>query len=118
MRPMSVIWWEDGYDGKQTDFAVAFGNGVYQYDNGIYDRFRCFSCKKEVEDCSDDSGKQAFTSVTVHDISETNAYDLAIQDEAKLHTNVIADKGEKLSVECDKRPNVYILGVQWTAKRK
>jgi hypothetical protein len=47
-----------------------------------------------------------------------NGADLAIQDEAKLYTNVIADKGEKLSVECDKRPNVYILGVQWTAKRK
>lgn len=29
----------------------------------------------------DDNGKQAFTSVTVYDISETNAYDLAIQDE-------------------------------------
>lgn len=47
-----------------------------------------------------------------------NGADLAIQDDAKLHTNVIADKNEKLSVECNKRPNVYILGVQWTAKKK
>lgn len=47
-----------------------------------------------------------------------NGANLTVQDDAKLHTNVVADKGEKLSVECDKSPNVYILGVQWTAKRK
>lgn len=47
-----------------------------------------------------------------------NGANLAIQDEAKLHTNVIADKDEKLSVECHKRLNVYILGIQWTAKKK
>lgn len=40
----------------------------------------------------DDNGKQAFTSVTVYDISETNAYDLAIQDEVNGLRNEYAEE--------------------------
>lgn len=55
-----------------------------------------------------------------HDlVLHPNGADLAVQDEAKLKMNVLADKkDDHLSVECDKRPNVYILGMHWTAKKK
>lgn len=54
-----------------------------------------------------------------HDlVFHPNDANLAVQGEAKLKTNVLADKNTKLNVECDKRPNVYILGLQWTAKGK
>lgn len=54
-----------------------------------------------------------------HDlVFKPNSADLAVQGEAKLTTNVLADKNTKLNVECDKRPNVSIYGLHWTAKRK
>jgi len=54
-----------------------------------------------------------------HDlILHPNQADLAVQDEAKLKTNVLAAQTDTLNVEYNKRPNVYILGMHWTAKKK
>lgn len=54
-----------------------------------------------------------------HDlIFHPNSADLAVQNEAKLKTNVLTDGQDQLSVEYDKRPNVYILGMKWNAKKK
>lgn len=54
-----------------------------------------------------------------HDLQfHPNGAELAVQDEAKLKTNVLANADDKLNVECDKRFNVYILGMQWTTKKK
>ena len=54
-----------------------------------------------------------------HDLQfHPNGAELAVQNEAKLKTNVLASTDDKLNVECDKRLNVYILGIQWTTKKK
>lgn len=54
-----------------------------------------------------------------HDlVLHPNQADLAVQDEAKLKTNVLAEQNDTLNVEYSKRPNVYILGMHWTAKKK
>lgn len=47
-----------------------------------------------------------------------NQADLAVKDEAKFSASVVADDNDQVEVECNKRPNVYILGVKWTAKKK
>lgn len=51
----------------------------------------------------DDNGKQAFTSVTVYDISETNAYDLAIQDEVNGLRNEYAKEKAAAFAKWDKK---------------
>ena len=55
-----------------------------------------------------------------HDlVLHTNGAELVVQDDAKLNANILPDhKNDNLNVECDKRPNVYILGMHWTAKKK
>lgn len=47
-----------------------------------------------------------------------NQANLAVKDEAKFSASVVANDNEQVEVEYNKRPNVYILGVKWTAKKK
>ncbi|MBN7276939.1 hypothetical protein [Lactobacillus acetotolerans] len=54
-----------------------------------------------------------------HDlILNSNGADMAVQDDAHLSTSVLASGDASLKVECNKKPNVHILGLKWTAKRK
>lgn len=51
-------------------------------------------------------------------VLNSNGATLAVQDNAKLIMNVLASKDKSLEVECNKKPNVHILGMKWTAKKK
>lgn len=51
-------------------------------------------------------------------VLNSNGASLAVQGDAQLGANVLASKDQKLEVECNKKPNVHILGMKWTAKKK
>ncbi len=54
-----------------------------------------------------------------HDlILNANHSALAVKDDAKLNTNILASDVSKMTVECNKVPNVHIMGLHWTAKKK
>lgn len=54
-----------------------------------------------------------------HDlILNANDAGLAVQDDAKFSTNVLAADRPEIEIECNKKPNVTILGMRWTTKKK
>ncbi|GAA3627662.1 hypothetical protein GCM10022297_02770 [Lactobacillus hamsteri] len=54
-----------------------------------------------------------------HDlILNANDSQLAVQDDAHFNTNVLASDKSSIEVECNKVPNVKIMGMHWTAKKK
>lgn len=54
-----------------------------------------------------------------HDlILNANDADLAVQDDAEFNINVLASDRPNLEIECNKKPNVHIFGLHWTAKKK
>lgn len=54
-----------------------------------------------------------------HDlIFNANDSELAVQDDASLNANILASDRSSLEIECNKKPNVHILGMHWTARRK
>lgn len=54
-----------------------------------------------------------------HDlILNANDSQLAVQDDACFNTNVLASDKSNIEVECNKVPNVKIMGMHWTAKKK
>lgn len=54
-----------------------------------------------------------------HDlILNVNGADLAVQDDAVFTSNVLASDSTSLEIECQKKPNVKILGMRWSVKRK
>ncbi len=53
-----------------------------------------------------------------HDlILNANGSGLTVQDDASFKTNVLASDQARMEVECQKAPNVHILGVKWDAKK-
>lgn len=51
-------------------------------------------------------------------ILNSNTSNLAVQDDAIFKVNVLSSEDESLEVECNKKPNVSILGMRWTAIKK
>ena len=51
-------------------------------------------------------------------ILNANNSELAVQDDAQFNTNVLASDRPNMEIECNKKPNVRIYGLHWTAKRK
>ena len=51
-------------------------------------------------------------------VLNSNGATLAVQDNAEFKANVLASKDKSIEVECSKKPNVHILGMTWTAKKK
>lgn len=57
--------------------------------------------------------------VSGHDlVLNQNGAKLAVKDNATFTTNVLASDKSSIEVECDQKPNVKILGMHWTAKKK
>lgn len=75
-----------------------------------------FNGKEEYEYFLALSGKAQLTG---HDlILHANQAALAVEDDAVLRTNVLASDQKRLKVECSKKPNIHILGMDWTAEKK
>lgn len=54
-----------------------------------------------------------------HDlVLNANQSGLLVRDDAQFNTNVLASDQKSLEIECNKKPNVKIYGLHWTAKRK
>lgn len=54
-----------------------------------------------------------------HDlVLNANNSELAVKDDAKFNTNILASDKKMMTVECNKAPNVHIMGLHWTAKKK
>lgn len=51
-------------------------------------------------------------------ILNANDAALAVQDDAQFSINVLASDRPSLEIECNKKPNVKIFGMHWTAKKK
>lgn len=51
-------------------------------------------------------------------VLNSNGSGMAVKDDAQLGMNVLASKDQQLEIECNKKPNVKILGMNWTAKKK
>ncbi|RVU70524.1 MULTISPECIES: hypothetical protein [Lactobacillus] len=51
-------------------------------------------------------------------ILNANGSELAIKDNAKFNSNVLASDQTSLEIECQKPKNVHVYGLNWTAKRK
>lgn len=81
-------------DASRTSFN---GNSQYQY-------FLALSGRAELNG---------------HDlIFNANGSELAVEDDATFNTNVLASDQKQMEIECNKAPNVHIMGLQWTAKKK
>lgn len=51
-------------------------------------------------------------------IFNANGSDLAVKDEAVFSVSVLASDQARMEVECTKKPNVHIMGLHWTARKK
>ena len=50
-------------------------------------------------------------------IINPNGSRLAVQDDAKIKLNIVSSSAQDLEVECNRRPNINILGMRWEAKK-
>lgn len=54
-----------------------------------------------------------------HDIIlNANSAGLAVEDDSSFRVNVLASDQPSLEIECNKKPNVKVFGMHWTAKKK
>jgi hypothetical protein len=54
-----------------------------------------------------------------HDlVLNQNGAQLAVQDQAQFKANILASDQTSIEVECNQKPNVDILGMHWTIKKK
>lgn len=54
-----------------------------------------------------------------HDlVLNANSSGVTVRDDAQFNTNVLASDQKSLEIECNKKPNVKIYGLNWTAKKK
>ena len=50
-------------------------------------------------------------------IINPNGSRLAVQDDAKIKLNIVSSSTQDLEVECNRRPNINILGMRWEVKK-